>query len=243
MNNVKKSIGWCDWTINPVKGLCPVGCSYCYASRMYGRNCNEVFRDKSIRLDQFVFKDIGKSKPGDKIFVGSTIDLFHPKVSMWTEDIITICSNWPDRTFIFLTKCPQYLPKEWPDNCWVGVSVCNDKMLDIAVDKLEDIQAKVKIISFEPLLEHLTLSLEYTFYYSGVSWAIIGCQTPYSPKTAPRKVWIEEIIEAADKANIPVFLKDNLFSLFNKDCDNIPIWANCHDTGYLKQQFPAPEVL
>ena len=30
-------IEWCDYTINPVKGLCPMACSYCYARRMYKR--------------------------------------------------------------------------------------------------------------------------------------------------------------------------------------------------------------
>ncbi len=27
----KTDIEWCNFSINPVKGLCPVGCSYCYA--------------------------------------------------------------------------------------------------------------------------------------------------------------------------------------------------------------------
>lgn len=26
MNNVKKTIGWCDFTVNPIKGLCKGGC-------------------------------------------------------------------------------------------------------------------------------------------------------------------------------------------------------------------------
>ncbi len=238
MNNVSKTIQWCRWTINPVKGLCPVGCSYCYARRMYKR----YHWDETVRYDPSVFIDLNRAKPGDRIFVGSTIDLFHPLCSMWNDEIIDICAQQKALTFIFLTKCPEYLPKEWPDNCWVGASVCNDKMLDVAVDKLEDIQAKTKIISFEPLLERLTLSLDYTFYYSGVSWAIIGPQTPYSPKTAPHIEWVKEIVTAADKANIPVFLKNNLVRLLvgNKSFTEAdPIFIHKDGGWYtLRQEFP-----
>ena len=33
----KTKIEWTDYTINPVKGLCPMACSYCYARAMYKR--------------------------------------------------------------------------------------------------------------------------------------------------------------------------------------------------------------
>jgi protein gp37 len=258
MNNVKKSIGWCDWTINPVKGLCPVGCSYCYARRAYGRNCNATFRDKSIRYDHSVFYDIKKSKSGDKIFVGSTIDLFHPLVSMWTKDIIQICRNWQDRTFIFLTKCPEYLPHEWPDNCWPGVSVTDFEMYGVAGIYLPEVKSKVKIISFEPLLSPIQTKTPYGPYtpemmsedlnFAGINWVIIGAQTPYSPKTAPRIEWVREIVEAADKAGVPVFLKDNMMPLL-KDCigahapywritDPDNIWSYARRVQ-LRQEFPA----
>jgi len=43
---------------------------------------------------------------------------------------------------------------------------------------------------------------------AGISWLILGSQTkPYRP---PRIEWVKEIVEACDKAGIPVFLKDNL---------------------------------
>lgn len=33
----KTKIPWCDFTINPVKGLCPMACPSCYARRRYKR--------------------------------------------------------------------------------------------------------------------------------------------------------------------------------------------------------------
>lgn len=47
---------------------------------------------------------------------------------------------------------------------------------------------------------------------AGISWVIIGSQTkPYRP---PEIADVQGIIEACDKAGIPVFLKDNLKPLY-----------------------------
>jgi len=214
MNRTK--IEWCDYTVNPVKGLCPMACSYCYARAMYKR----FGWNPGLRYDRGGPLDIlwrNEPEAGSRIFVGSTMELFGEWIRYeWLATIFRRCVQHPKLTFIFLTKQPQNLQKwsPFPDNCWVGVSVCDDKMLDVAVDKLEDIQARVKFMSFEPLLERLTLSLGYAFYYSGITWAVIGQQTPVSKKTMPRIEWIAEIVEAADNADIPVFLKDNLLPLF-----------------------------
>jgi len=227
MNNVKKSIGWTDFTINPVKGLCPVGCSFCYARRMYKR-----FKwNPEIRYISSAFDRLSRVKEPSRVFVGSTMELFGEWVSQsFLSNIFSLVKLYPQHTFIFLTKRPKNLAKwsPFPDNCWIGVSVCNDKMLDVAVDKLEDIQASVKFISFEPLLEKLTLSLDYAFYYSGISWCIIGQQTPANARTTPKIEWVKEIVEAADRAGIPVFLKDNLESLMTVDNIN---WMK-------RQEFP-----
>lgn len=205
-----------------------------------------------IRYSPCVFLKLGDVPIGGKVFVGSTHELFLSQYESWTKEIIHICSKWDDRIFIFLTKRPENLIKysPFPDNCYIGVSVCNDKMLDVAVDKLEDIQAKVKFISFEPLLERLTLSLDYAFYYSGINWLIIGQCTPARPATAPKIAWIKEIVDAADKAGIPVFLKDNLLPLLAYDKIHpgmgiLPDWAKARWDGKLspvdndmRQEFP-----
>ena len=76
------------------------------------------------------------------------------------------------------------------------------------------IQAKVKYISFEPLLEKLLPSVDALisdFQMVGINWLIIGAQT--LPTAFPKIEWVKEIVEAADKAGIPVFLKDNLRTL------------------------------
>lgn len=245
MNNVKKTISWCQWTINPVKGLCPVGCSYCYARRAYGRNCNATFKDKSIRYTPEVFIDLHKAKPGDRIFVGSTIDLFHPLCSMWNDEIIDYCARAEKFTFIFLTKCPENLPKELPDNCWIGVSCTKAQDVITRVPKLANVTARIAFVSFEPLLGAISspLQIKLILERSKINWLIIGQQTPVSQKTSPKIEWVKEIVDAADSAKIPVFLKSNLYKLFiPEDCKRPnALHIDCFwqdDKAKLRQEIP-----
>ncbi len=235
----KSKIEWCDYTVNPIKGLCPMACDYCYARAMYKRfkwNPEIRYISKMNLLNELL--SIPRDKPA-RIFMGSTFELFGDWVKPeWLTEMFELVRNFPFFTFIFLTKQPQNLIKwsPFPDNCWVGVSVCNDKMLDVAVDKLEDIQSKMKFISFEPLLERLTLSLDYAFYYSGISWCIIGQQTPVRKATMPKLEWVREIVEAGDKAGIPIFLKDNLWNTACIYEGEKGILFN--DKGLMRQEFP-----
>ena len=234
MNNVKKSIGWADYTINPIKGLCPVDCkdnqgkSYCYACRMYKR-----FKwNPKIRLTPLL--DIHVPE-GSRIFVGSTIELFGEWIkSEWLEYIFKWVHAHPYHTFIFLTKQPTELINwsPFPPNCFVGVSVTRNNQFRHAVYHLAHIKAEVKYISFEPLLEYIPMAAMPDF----VNWVIIGQQTPIKKATMPKIEWIQKIVEACDKANIPVFLKNNLYPILGLGNGK----SICHnnDIGTLRQEFP-----
>lgn len=227
---VKNQDGTQGYTINPVKGLCPVGCSYCYARRMYKRfKWNPEIRynpDWTIELPD---------KPS-RIFVGSTMELFGDWISdRWLKHLFDFVKQFPQHTFIFLTKQPQNLPKwsPFPNNCWVGVSATNADSAHSAIVALYSVKAKVRFLSLEPLLEWKPLFS--WFFPPHLNWLIIGQQTPASKKTQPKIEWVEEIVEATDNANIPVFLKSNLESLFNigmmpNDC--------LTGAGFLRQEFP-----
>ena len=60
------------------------------------------------------------------------------------------------------------------------------------------------------------------FKDAGINWLIIGAQT--KPTVYPRIEWIQETVEAADKAGIPVFLKNNLKPILTDNWPNQP-WA------------------
>ncbi len=156
------------------------------------------------------------------------------------NEIFTVIKGCPQHTFIFLTKNPAGLVQwsPFPDNCWVGVSCTNELMYARALTHLIAIKVKVKFVSFEPLLSHLdTFLLKNTL--PAINWLIIGQRTPVSVRTTPKIEWIKEIVEAADKAGIPVFLKENLKPLFQQLGDE-PAWMVGWENkpGELRQESP-----
>ncbi len=160
----KTRIEWTDYTINPVKGICPVVCKtnqgkeYCYARRMYKR----FIWNPRMRYDATSWLGLGSLRKPSRVFVGSTYELFHPHVQKsWLELCFEKCREFPQHTFIFLTKQPQNLAKwsPFPPNTYVGVSVTNQAQYEDALKYLEHIEAGVKFLSFEPLLNEVKLDI------------------------------------------------------------------------------------
>ena len=214
----KTKIPWADYTINPVKGLCPMACPYCYARKMHKR-----FKwNPEIRYDDWVWQKGGHISRGSKVFVGSTMELFGDWVKPeWLRLIFEYCEACTAHTFIFLTKQPQNLIKwsPFPDNCWVGVSAIDNEMSFNASCNLILVEAKVKFISFEPLLGRIGPAV-FSLLLEKINWVIIGSQT--QPTRHPPREWVDEIITAADKAKIPVFVKEPMASHY----------------GIFRQEFP-----
>lgn len=215
------------YSINPVKGLCPMACSYCYARRLYKR----FHWDETIRYNLYWTKEL-PNKPS-KIFVGSTFELFGDWVKPeWMVDILSVVKNCDEHTFIFLTKQPHIVRQyKFPDNCWIGVSTIGNDCRSGLEDIFKEIDAKTKFVSIEPLLDYTPMD------YRWVDWVIIGAQTPYREKTAPQLWWIKDIVDDCDKLHIPVFLKNNLVSLFNAQKNYKDIAWGVNDKG-LRQEFP-----
>ena len=234
----KSKIEWTDYTINPVKGLCPMACSYCYARRMYKR----FHWDETVRFEpEQAFVDAFNALAGSKIFVGSTMELFGDWVKPnWLEQVMGWPKALPNKTFIFLTKQPQNLIKwsPFPDNCRVGVSATNSEHAVRAMTELDFIKARVKFLSLEPLLDNDGYTPWKYISFKKINWLIIGQQTPVKLSTMPKLEWIKEIVDAADKAQIPVFLKNNL------NCCAISDYPELLDAhGNLRQEFPSVSPL
>lgn len=149
------------------------------------------------------------------IFTCNMSDLFGINIpEAWTRKVLEVIRTCPMHRFYLLTKQPQNLSKfsPFPDNAWVGVSATDyDMMLD-ALNELCQVEAKIKYISFEPLLSwrnpYSSHELRDFFEAQQLDWLIIGsCTKPYKP---PKIEWVREIVGAADRAGVPVFLKDNL---------------------------------
>jgi protein gp37 len=235
-------IDWADFSMNPVRGYCPVDCkdlqgnSYCYARRMY----NRYHWDKTIRFVPEVFAEIEKIKKPSRIFIGSTIELFDKWVNdEWMDMILFNVKLYPQHRFIFLSKRVWNL-KKWtfPDNCYVGISAPKQS-LQGDLFELGEVKAKTRIVSFEPLLDYTPCDLRY------VNWAIIGARTPHSTKTDPRLIWLMDIAQRAKELRIPLFLKNNLMPMLTEfgeknSCSKQEalVLETLYDGDKLRQELP-----
>lgn len=187
-----------------------MGCDYCYARKLYTR-----FKwDKSIRFDPDELASWSKAKAGEKIFVGSTIELFGPWVTdQWMQLILFHVKLYPNVIFQFLTKQPQNLVKfsPFPDNCYVGVTATRQKYYLDALAGLAKIEANKRFISFEPLLGHIEVGDGIKY----IDQVILGGQT--QPTVLPKEIWVREITDAAVKAGVAVFHKNNLGDIFDAE--------------------------
>lgn len=201
----KTKIEYVDYTINPIRGLCKNDCPYCYAKRMYRR----FGWDENISCNYGVFNEVEKLKKPSRIFIGSMHDIFGEWIYYnWISNIIQYCSDFPQHTFIFLTKNPKrYAEFIFPDNCWLGVTIDGKENPKNLEEKMQDFlfNAKnIKFISYEPLLN---MDAYYVRFIKFVDWVIVGGLTP---KPVHLKSWVYGILQIAKHHNKPVFLKDNL---------------------------------
>jgi protein gp37 len=92
------------------------------------------------------------------IFVCDMSDLFGVGIpESWTRQVMDIIKACPWHRFYLLTKQPQNLIKwsPFPENVYIGVTATNQRQYDDALKYLKEVKAKVKFLSFEPLLEHI----------------------------------------------------------------------------------------
>jgi len=184
-----------------------MACPYCYARRMYKRfKWNPEIRWKPEQLLR-----LSVVPNGSRLFIGSTIELFHEKTIKHMDFILDCIKRTPHQTSILLTKKPENLARfsPFPDNCWVGVSVTTNGDMTNAYYGLSRVRAGTRFISAEPLLGQLGMD-DHVNIREWLEWVIIGSQT--QPVKHPNRKWVEEIISAADKASIPVFIKEPLAS-------------------------------
>ena len=180
-------------------------------------------------LPGFLFEELRAIKKPSRIFWGSTFELFHDSIpDLWRKDIFAMVGQFPQHTHIFLTKRPQNLLRWSPfsGNCWVGVSVTDREAAHITNFYLPKVEARVKFISFEPLLDDVMRYLYMRNLIEACNWLIIGAQT--HPNRQPAEKWVAEIIDVADEARIPIFVKNNLKAL--------P--SNAFKDGKMRQEFP-----
>lgn len=246
----KTRIEWTDYTWNPVTGCWGPGgtaekpnrCAYCYAvgvaNRFYEQSAVLCGGTKT-RGDKFAprfhperLSQPAKVKKPSKIFVCSMADLFGDWVPFrWIEEVLRVAQDCEQHTFQFLTKNPKRLTeiRNWPKNCWVGTTVTNQADADERLPWLLQVDAPVRFVSHEPLLENIDATEAIHCSHCGytrkdqiiqmdhhlcngpgwINWAIIGAMTGPGA-VRPKTGWVQGLVDQYRAAAVPLFLKDNL---------------------------------
>ena len=209
----KTQIEWTEQTWNPTTGCTKVspGCKHCYAETMAvrlkamranGYDNGFELSLMSDRLDQ----PLRRKKP-TIYFVNSMSDLFHEDIpNSYLDKIFDVIKNTPQHTYQILTKRSErmkeyFMDAEVPANVWLGVSVEDKKYGIPRIDDLRNINATVRFLSVEPLLEDLG-----SFKLKNIHWVIVGGES--GPKARPmQESWVDNIYRLCKKSNVAFFFK------------------------------------
>jgi protein gp37 len=133
-------------------------------------------------------------------------DLFHEEVpDAFIRRVFDVMSRASWHTFQVLTKRAERMKTlgrnlEWPDNVWAGVSVESQDYLQ-RIDHLRCVPARVRFISFEPLLKSLG-GIDLT----AIDWVIVGGESGPGARSMEES-WVVEIREQCLAAGVPFFFK------------------------------------
>jgi protein gp37 len=212
-------IDWAKWSWNPIVG-CEHDCPYCYA-----RDIAERF--KADGVSTFANGFVPTLHPGrlsaplnryppqsddprdGRIFTGSMSDVFGRWVpEEWVRAILGVAAEARQWEFLMLTKFPKRMAEfAIPDNVWMGTTVDCQARVAAAEAGFERVQARVKWLSVEPMLEPLKFQ-----HLDRFNLVVIGAASRSSktPRWIPPFEWLADLMGQADEAGCAVYLKSNL---------------------------------
>lgn len=208
------NIEWAMYSWNPITG-CKHNCPYCYArdiaERFYEQKFEPTFLPDRLAapFNTKVPYEAAHNIGYKNVFTCSMADLFGRWVpSDWIQAVLDTVAKAPQWNFLFLTKFPIRMAEfEFPDNAWVGTSVDCQARVKNAEDAFRKVNAKVKWLSCEPLLEPLQFTSLEMF-----SWIVLGgaSKSTQTPEWRPPRAWINSIEQQAHEVGCMVYEKTNL---------------------------------
>lgn len=205
-------------TWNPIKGLCKHDCRYCYMKR---------YPLKPLRLDKDDLNtDLGI---GNKIFVGSSTDMFEKSVPAgWIRRVLEHCRKYTNK-YLFQSKNPgRFLDfrEEFP----LGVTFCTTlesnrmwlKHMGRAPDPkrraeaLEDLwgHGEKTMVTIEPIMDFDLGPFVEMLKTTHPGQVNIGADTMKCGLPNPPKRKTMELIGELEKFST-VHIKDNLYKIYD----------------------------
>lgn len=206
-------IEWTEETWNPSVGCTKIsaGCANCYAEimakRLQSMGVSEYQQGFKFTLLPHRLGYPLQVKRSTVFFVNSMSDLFHEEMpDSFIEAVLQTIRATPHHQYQILTKrsgrmLDFFASRAIPSNAMLGVTVEDKKSGLARVDDLRRINAPVRFLSIEPLLEDLgSIDLR------GMDWIIVGGES--GPKARPMKLeWVESIRDQCLKYQVPFFFK------------------------------------
>jgi len=205
-------IEWTDKTWNPVTGCTKLstGCAHCYAeimaNRLHAMGVAKYANKFTPTLHDDVLDEPLKWKNSHTVFVCSMADLFHDAVPFdFIDKVMDTIRQTGHHRYQILTKragrmAEYFSQASLPDNVWLGVTVEASSEIS-RIDSLRSLQAAIRFISCEPLIEDLGI-IDLT----NIDWVIVGGES--GVKARPMKPeWVRSIMKQADEQGSAFFFK------------------------------------
>lgn len=227
-------IQWTHHTFNPWIGCTGIdpACDNCYAESLAGRfgvRWGAGFPRKrtgaSYWKDPIAWnKRCAREGIRERVFCASLADVFDNEVPIeWRLDLFALIEATPHLDWLLLTKrignVSKMVPVYWsevtfPSNVWLGISVGTQKAADRDIEKLAQAPARIRFISFEPILERVMVSTAL----EGIHWAILGGES--GPRARHMNIsWLVSLAGDCFLQGVPIFVKQ---------LGALPVWDDNH---------------
>lgn len=163
-----------------------------------------------------------------RVFCASLADVFEDRdeLILWRHDFFDIMKATPNLDWLLLTKRPEnILPfivgyhlsrsdyRYDFDNMWIGTSIENQETADKRIPYLLEIQAKVRFLSVEPMLEKIDLrtldpvpDMEPMLRRDRIDWVICGGESGLGCRPMELE-WACDLQAQCFRTGIPFFMK------------------------------------
>ena len=209
----KSAIEWTEQTWNPTAGCSKIspGCVNCYAEVMAKRlqamgtlGYENGFKLSLVpsRLEQPILR-----KKPTVYFVNSMSDVFHEDIpNEYLDKIFDVISITNRHTYQILTKRSErmrdyFRTRSAPDNVWLGVTAENVEQGLPRIDHLREVNAKIRFLSCEPLLEDLgAVNLD------NIHWGIVGGESGANARPM-QEDWVSSLKGQCEEQEVAFFFK------------------------------------
>ena len=218
-------IEWTEMTWNPIAGcsLVSPGCTNCYAMRMAARlqamglpkyagttrksGRRHVWTGR-VNVDPASIALPLTWRAPKRVFVNSMSDLFQDAVDEGViRQVWEVMRQAHRHTFQILTKRPERMQRilskrAFPTlpNVWLGTSVESAAQVD-RLDQLRRVPARVRFVSFEPLIGPITDP-----DLRDIHWAIVGGES--GPRARPMEEgWVDDLRDVCQRQGVAFFFK------------------------------------